>query len=164
VRRFANFVCDVFAFRHVKKFDLLLTVLLTILTGMFATWLVNYLIAFYPQQVPAGLESANRAIRESEGPLLYSFLFGVCVFAPIIEELFFRGFLWWVLEKLLSARSAFAITTVLFAMAHLDVLHVIAVFPLGLLFGFLRLRTKSLWAPLLAHALNNTLASINMIL
>jgi membrane protease YdiL (CAAX protease family) len=164
VRRFANFVCEVFAFRRVKKLDLLLTVFLTILTGMFATWLVNYLIVFYPQQIPAGLESANRAIRDSEGPLLYSFLFGVCIFAPIVEELFFRGFLWWVLEKLLSARLAFMITTVLFAIAHLDILHVIAVFPLGLLFGFLRLKTKSLWAPLLAHVLNNTLASINMVL
>jgi membrane protease YdiL (CAAX protease family) len=164
MRRFANFVCDVFAFRKVGKFDLVLTAVLTLLTGMFATWLVNYLIAFYPHQVPAGLESANRAIRDSNGPLLYSFLFGVCIFAPVVEELFFRGFLWWLIEKLTSSRIAFAATTILFAAAHMDILHVIAVFPLGLLFGLLRLKTKSFWAPLFAHVLNNTLASINMVL
>ena len=87
----------------------------------------------------------------------------VCVIAPVFEELVFRGILWWGLEKFLSSHVVLAITSILFALAHVDTLHVIAVFPLGLLFGYLRHKTGSIWAPMIAHATNNILASLTLI-
>lgn len=164
MRRVLNFVGDFFAFRKFNRIDFILTIILTLLTAAFATWLVNFLIDIYPQQVPDGLEAANKSLRDSDGPLLYSFLIAVCLVAPILEELVFRGALWWIVEKLFSPHSALMVTTLLFSLAHVDFLHVIAVTPLGFLFGFLRLRTKSIWLPMIAHTLNNTLASLSLVL
>ena len=58
---------------------------------------------------------------------------------------------------------ALALTSVLFACAHVDLLHAIAVFPLGVLFGILRKRTGSIWPAMIAHAANNTMASLTLI-
>jgi membrane protease YdiL (CAAX protease family) len=163
MKRLLNFVKDLFAFRKFNKVDFALTVILTFLTAAFATWLVNFLIDYYPESVPQHLDSVNKILRESGGPLLYSFLISVCLIAPVLEELIFRGALWWVVEKLSSPNIALVVTSILFALAHVELLHVVAVFPLGVLFGFLRLRTKSVWLPMFAHFLNNTLASLSLV-
>lgn len=84
MRRVLNFVGDFFAFRKFNRIDFILTIILTLLTAAFATWLVNFLIDIYPQQVPDGLEAANKSLRDSDGPLLYSFLIAVCLVAPIL--------------------------------------------------------------------------------
>ncbi len=159
-----NLTKEALALRTVKKWDILLTIVLTCLVGSFCTFLVNLLVDFYPQAVPESLEITNRLIRQADGAVLLSFLFGVCVFAPVVEEVIFRGIVWWALESLISVRFAFCFTTVMFAIAHFDILHVVAVFPLGVLFGFLRWKTKSIWLPLLAHALNNSMASVTLVL
>ena len=86
-----NLTKNALALRAVKKWDILLTVLLTLLVGSFCTFLVNLLIDFYPQAVPESLEITNRLIRQVDGAVLLSFLFGVCIFAPVVEEIIFRG-------------------------------------------------------------------------
>ena len=159
-----NLTKNALALRAVKKWDILLTVLLTLLVGSFCTFLVNLLIDFYPQAVPESREITNRLIRQADSAVLLSFLFGVCIFAPVVEEIIFRGVMWWALESIISTRVAFWLTTILFAIAHFDILHVVAVFPLGVLFGFLRWKTGSIWLPLLAHVLNNSLASMTLVL
>jgi len=116
-----------------------------------------------PDKVPEGLELTNEILRSADGYLLLSFLFGVCIFAPVVEEVIFRGILWWPIEKLFSSNVALIVTSVLFSLAHADLLHIIAVFPLGVLFGILRKRTGSIWPSIIAHAANNTMASISLI-
>jgi len=154
---------NAFAFRSVKKWDILLTILLTFIVASFCTFFVNQLIQWFPQEVPQSLKQVNDAIKASDGPVLWSFLFGVCIFAPVFEEIVFRGIMWWGIEGVISTRAAFVVTTVLFALAHIDPIHIVAVFPLGVLFGFLRWKTGSIWLPLLSHFLNNTLASLSLV-
>jgi len=159
----AHLIQDMFALRKTKTYDILLSIMLAVIVGAVATELVNLLIGWYPEAIPEGLQSVNESIRQSEGPTLATFLVAVCVIAPVFEELVFRGILWWGLEKFLSSHVVLAITSILFALAHVDTLHVIAVFPLGLLFGYLRHKTGSIWAPMIAHATNNILASLTLI-
>lgn len=163
MRKFARFVVDLFALRPVRKIDILLSILLAIIVGTGATKLVNFMIRRMPEHIPEGLERANDVLRTADGPFLLSFLFMVCVFAPILEEVIFRGILWWPIEKLLSSNVALVVTSVLFSLAHVDLIHVLAVFPLGVLFGILRKRTKSIWPAIIAHAANNTMASLSLI-
>jgi len=73
------------------------------------------------------------------------------------EELLMRGI---VLPSLLPAFgrvAAVAVTAALFALIHLDAYRSAFTFALGLALGALRLRTGSLLAPVLAHALVNTI-------
>ncbi|MCK0068509.1 CPBP family intramembrane glutamic endopeptidase [Kordiimonas laminariae] len=84
----------------------------------------------------------------------------VIIVAPIIEEIVFRGYIQNSLEKKYNPQIAVLITSVLFAIIHFN----LAVFPLyfilGVGFGVLFVRTRSLWTVILLHILNNSLAVV----
>jgi membrane protease YdiL (CAAX protease family) len=93
----------------------------------------------------------------------------VCVFAPMAEEFFFRGFLFGVLRQMrvtVAGRNigtwlAAIIVGILFGLAHAGSALSEYLIPLGFL-GFvlclLRWRTKSLYPCMALHSLNNSLA------
>jgi hypothetical protein len=93
----------------------------------------------------------------------------VCVIAPIVEEFFFRGFIFGALRKMrvvIAGRNigtwvAAAITGILFGLAHTGSASAQYLIPLGFL-GFmlcwLRWRTGSLYPCMALHSLNNALA------
>ena len=78
--------------------------------------------------------------------------------APILEEFVFRGLLQRSLERRLGTARAIFATAALFGAAHM----LPWVFPLhlflGLVFGFVVYATRSIWAGVLLHAANNSLA------
>jgi CAAX protease family protein len=77
--------------------------------------------------------------------------------APLCEEAAFRGFLLTALRTRHSVRDAIAISTVLFAVMHLDPVRLPALLVLGAVFGWLAWRSGSLWPSIIAHATNNAL-------
>ncbi len=89
-------------------------------------------------------------------------LTGVSVAAPVCEEFFFRG----ILQKGLtpvppaSPVRALVVSAVVFSAFHLDPVGFAARAELGLLFGWLYLRTGSLWPGIGAHAANNIVSSV----
>jgi CAAX protease family protein len=94
----------------------------------------------------------------------YAVLLGSIIIAPICEELFFRGF---VLPGLLHEMSplwAVPVSAALFAVAHADPGSFLPLFVIGIALGFLRLRSGSTWAGISLHMLNNTLASVIIVL
>ncbi len=80
--------------------------------------------------------------------------------APVCEEFFFRGVLFQGL-KAPGGRSqqAIVISAVVFSLFHLDPVGFLARLELGVLFGWLMLRTGSLWPGILAHAANNIVST-----
>lgn len=72
--------------------------------------------------------------------------------APVLEELFFRGYLLNALERY-GKGHALAVSSVCFALAHAGNGLVYAA--LGALFGALEMKTGSLMAPMLAHGCYN---------
>lgn len=89
----------------------------------------------------------------------WEILLGV-VLAPLSEEPLFRGAILGTLRKHLGVRESLIISSVAFAICHFSVVSLVTHVPLGLYFGWLSLRTKSLWPGILAHALHNALALI----
>ena len=156
-------IVNVFALRKPKLIDLFLSVLFASAGAAGGTLLLNFLINYFPAKTPAGLESVNELLSAGGGVVLTSFIIAVIIVAPVVEEVLFRGILWRAIEKMTSTNIAWAVTSVLFAAAHTDIIHIIAVFPLGVLFGYLRKRTNNIWAPMIAHATNNLLASLTLI-
>lgn len=79
------------------------------------------------------------------------------VFAPLAEEVAFRGFLW----SYLRARTGFivsaATTTALFACAHIEPAHILVVMPAGIAFAVIRERAGSIWPCVIGHAAINSL-------
>ena len=78
----------------------------------------------------------------------------VVIFGPAFEEIFFRGFLFagWIRSRL-GAIGTVALTSSLFAVLHIqyDLFGIMAVLVMGIALGIMRLKTGSLWSPLLMH-------------
>lgn len=93
-----------------------------------------------------------------EGPMLAVVVFAICVAigAPIAEEIAFRGMAYNALAKRgLNTAWVIALTTIAFSLFHLEPMRAPILLASGLVFGVLRWRTRSLGAPIVAHAVNN---------
>ncbi len=83
---------------------------------------------------------------------------GVLLAAPLMEELFFRGFLYTQLERLRGPLFAVFGSALFFALLHLNPWHFPALLLLGLLLAVLRIVSRSLWPAIVVHAANNGIA------
>jgi len=99
----------------------------------------------------------HRAISEKWLPLPVIFIFAG-VLAPILEEMLFRGFLLRGLLEKFSPKMALFLSAFFFAAAHLSATFFPVYLALGLLLGFVFLRTKSLFPGIFFHAINNSVA------
>ncbi len=94
----------------------------------------------------------------AEGPARLLSIAGVGIAGPLIEEVFFRGFLLAALVQPLGPLRAAVVSSAVFSVAHASLAVVIPLFFIGLLLSWLYLRTGSLWPPFAAHAAQNLLA------
>lgn len=78
-----------------------------------------------------------------------------CIFAPICEELFFRGALYSAMRKSLSRNRALILNALVFALLHLKWQGLPSLFALGLIFAYLYEETGSVYPGMIAHAINN---------
>ena len=109
-----------------------------------------------PQAAGAGGASAlEAAIAAGDGATCALYLAVVAVAAPLWEEAIFRGFLLTSLTRHVPPRWAIAASSLVFALAHFAPQRVAPLLLLGLLFGWLYSRTRSLGAAVLAHSLWN---------
>jgi len=82
------------------------------------------------------------------------------IIAPVVEEALFRGFILSTIMKFISPLSSILITSILFAILHFEFSSVIPLFMIGCILGWIYYKTKSIWACLLFHAINNGVALI----
>ena len=112
--------------------------------------------------------NSARELFNATGENVVVMLIIASVLAPISEELFFRGFMFSGLIKLFrggkKAIIASIISSAVFAVSHVDVGAYFVTFILGMSFTFLYWRTKTIWVPIFAHSLHNTVALLLVIL
>jgi membrane protease YdiL (CAAX protease family) len=82
-------------------------------------------------------------------------LVGGIVVAPVVEELFFRGFVFAGLRDRYGWRKAGLISAGLFAVLHLQPLMVLPILLLGMIFAYLYHRSGSIWPAVIVHVLTN---------
>lgn len=88
-------------------------------------------------------------------------LFGLGVMAPLFEEFLLRGLLFRSLRYVMEKHAAVAITAGVFTLMHWQynwVVLLVYVLPLGVLLGYARANTGSIWTAVLLHMLNNCLS------
>ncbi|HUF60589.1 MAG TPA: CPBP family intramembrane glutamic endopeptidase [Verrucomicrobiales bacterium] len=130
--------------------DLVLWVLVFAAFVAVSEWIIRW----------AGQDSAEIYIAEIYRsarftPLLW---LAVVLAAPIAEELFFRGFLFEGLRRSwLGTAGTVLFTSATWSLIHLqyDLFFIALIFCLGLLLGWARAASGSLWIPLILHVLNN---------
>jgi len=126
--------------------------------GLFGGWLAELLVEWVPALDSDIFDVLTDAMRE--GPLGQRLVFyaAIVLFAPVLEEVVFRGYLWSAIEDSGGRWVAWIATTVIFAAYHMVPLHVLAILGTGALIGWLRLWSGSIWPCIAAHFVNNLLS------
>jgi hypothetical protein len=139
--------------------------LLLLVVGVFlfslGAFQVSYLLLslIAPDTVTAALEqNLMLAAEDAASPTLYRqlLLLSAIIVAPITEEFLFRGILLhrWGTRWGLSA--GVILTSILFGVLHSNL---VGLFVFGVVMSLLYLQSRCLWVPILAHGLNNAIAS-----
>jgi membrane protease YdiL (CAAX protease family) len=123
-----------------------------LLTGLYAALLIYVGLG---ASLPAGVPEE---IREMRGALRISSVVLIVLWAPLSEELFFRGFLLQGVAAGMGPWVAAVVSALLFSVSHGSPVLLVPVFVSGLLLAWLFFRTRSLNACITAHALQNALA------
>lgn len=140
---------------------------LSILLYLFLLPFVEFVSSMVPTQGIPFLEEFYKKFLESFEIMLDYKIAGfitVCILAPILEEIIFRGILLrGLLQNGTSPVFAIFLSSVLFGLAHLNPWQFFGAGMLGAVFGFIYYRTKSLWICIFLHALNNMISFIFML-
>lgn len=79
------------------------------------------------------------------------------------EELFFRGGLQGIIERTrIGKQGSVWLVAVIFSTVHFQFFGFIPRLLMGAMFGYLLLWTRSLWVPIFAHALNNSVVVLSL--
>ena len=104
------------------------------------------------------LEMLYDLFRGPSGAFLVLVTLAISVLPGFSEEMLFRGYCQSRLLKRLPPIAALAISSVAFAAAHLDPVHVVGVLPLGIWLGVVAWLSRSIWPAIICHTANNALA------
>lgn len=98
---------------------------------------------------------------------LRAIIFLAIFIAPIVEELFFRGFMQPALVRTLGAFPGVFVTALIFGMSHTQYLEynvaLVSVTCIGLILGAAKYYTNSVIPGIFAHLLNNMLAVLSLL-
>lgn len=100
----------------------------------------------------------DRLVDNTHGIGLVVLYLLLAVGAPLVEELFFRGFLQRALVRRLGPVVGIGITAVLFGLTHFDLTALLGLTAFGVVLGVLAHRRGSLGAPIVAHVVFNAVA------
>ena len=88
-------------------------------------------------------------------PTGWADVFGSCIVAPVTEELLFRGLLLRGLVRQFKSEIAILLSAGIFGVWHGNLPQIAGASVGGIVLGWLFLRTRSLWAPIIFHACHN---------
>lgn len=108
--------------------------------------------------IPTG--SQNTADIVEAAKVAPSLLLVVTVVGPILEEFVFRRSIFGVLLKPTNYLIAALISSLMFAVIHLEFTHLLVYAVSGFVFSFVYYKTRSIWTPIIAHVLLNSFVSI----
>jgi len=125
--------------------------------SMIAIFIVSFLYVLIMSSV-LGIEAPsskieilimNRSVSNTVLLIVVSFI------GPIIEEVFFRGFLYSAFKKNWGVLPALFLSSILFSLVHLEIYSFIPLFIIGWLLAYIFEKTKSLFPAIFLHAVYN---------
>lgn len=130
------------------------------LAGYLAALPLVIIISLINQRLLQDQGGANpllEVILQSRDSITVTVLFlMVAVLAPFFEETLFRGFLLPSLTRYLPPWGAISASGLLFAVAHLNLSDILPLTALGMVLGFVYLRSQNLLASMLLHSIWNS--------
>lgn len=143
-----------FTRNSVKSTVLVLSIPIVLTTGGAVFWIsdiTNLIVAYYPMS-DHEYQAFNRLFNGGLASVVM-----VCLIAPTLEEMLFRGIFLRSFLANYSPRTAIALSSLLFALFHLNIYQLPVAFLFGCFSAWLYVNTHSLWPSVLAHAMFNSL-------
>ncbi|VVE56752.1 CPBP family intramembrane glutamic endopeptidase [Pandoraea sputorum] len=122
---------------------------------------INVIEAGVVQMFPMGGTLSNPAEAYRQAGLGAIFL--VCIIAPVVEEMLFRGIILRGFLKQYPPGTAIAHSAAVFGLAHLNVYQFVAALVIGLILGKMYERTRSILPGILLHMVYNTAVVVSSI-
>lgn len=88
----------------------------------------------------------------------------ISVFAPLLEEVLFRGAIQGYMMRHFKPWTAIICSALVFGIIHMNPVQVVYATLLGVILGWIYYRTGSLLPVILGHVLNNSIATVSMLL
>lgn len=130
------------------------------IAGMFLAFVSQYLAVFieaFLLNIPVGSQNTEDIVLiVNQYPI---FLILVAIFGPIMEEFVFRKAIFGYLYDITGGIGAAVISSLIFAFIHFDG-HYLLYSMMGFVFCYLYWKTKSIAAPIIAHALMNATVTV----
>lgn len=133
-------------------------------------WTLGGIFLAYAAQICSGLiityllgvemNSENTTMLLDVARLTPIFIPVICLFAPILEEIIFRGILFKAVAEKTNFFVGVLFSSIVFAFIHNDFAYFISYFMMGLVFAFLYHKTNRLIVPIIVHAVMNSLVVI----
>ncbi len=124
-----------------------------------SAWALDALQMPHPEQ-----QSVEIFRQYNESSAILWFLLQAVFIFPVIEELFFRGFLLTFLKNYTSTWPAIVLSAGVFAFAHLNLGAVLPLWFLGIVLGVAYEHTGSLMVPVGVHACFNLATALSLLL
>ena len=149
----------VFRFGRVQPRMLILCVFLGLGLGIVSDELDRMAQSAFP--MPEEILGALKEymVFHSTGEMLL-LVFTVVIFAGVIEEMLFRGFLQTALERGRRPSIAIAVTAAVFAILHFNPWWMLQIFGLGIVLGLMAWRSQSIWPGVVIHMTNNAVSMV----
>lgn len=108
------------------------------------------------------LPQINNLIFKTEGTNLYIgfsltrfslflILLNMAIVPAVFEEMAFRGFMFNLMKNYMNPEAAITVCSFLFAILHLNILSMFWLFPVALVWGWLRVKYNTIWYGMASH-------------
>jgi membrane protease YdiL (CAAX protease family) len=125
--------------------------------SLIAIFIISFIYVFVMSSV-LGIEAPSSKIEiliKNRSISNIILLIVVAFIGPVVEEVFFRGFLYSAFKKNWGVLPALFLSSVLFSVVHLQVYSFVPLFFIGWLLAYLFEKTRSLFPAIFLHAVYN---------
>lgn len=136
------------------KNQIIVCIILCIIIGMSMNLFSQWVLFCFPDLTkfifsPGAVEKLGPAIDQ------WYYILWAGILAPILEEIFFRGYIVEQCARRNGMRMAIISGAVIFAFFHMNLYMALYTFLFGLLLNYIYIETRSLWLTILIHIANN---------
>lgn len=138
-------------------------VVIAMLLG-FSGWLINSGILSILQEINLfkdQFQTMDNMLSPVMEGNLFIIILTVGIIAPFTEEFIFRGVIYNTLRKNISIKWSIIIQGILFGVFHMNLIQGVYATFLGILFGYLTYKSKSIWPAVIMHITNNIIATLS---
>lgn len=103
-------------------------------------------------------QQAQVLVAQANKEGLVSTTLAICLLAPLMEEMLFRGVLLPAFIYKNKQYIGIISSAALFSLIHFSANEAVILFIAGVSFAILRVQSNSIWPPFVVHSMNNTLS------